>query len=111
MTLLQRVSNRPHGFLTITDVDGKLLFESEVKQCVHCQYTWRHVPGSGRLFGFCMKCNAWTCGKVKCDTCYHKEKYIEDLEAVARRNKASIEAAVRQQDLRERIYTYLKKKG
>lgn len=112
MVLLQHVSRRPHGFHTLVDRDdGKRLWEGEVKQCIHCQYTWPHVPGSGRLFGFCMKCNGLTCGKDKCDTCYHNEKQIEDIEALARRNRASIEAAVRQQALREQIYTYLRKKG
>ena len=112
MTLLQHVRNRPHGFITVVDRDeGTKLFEGEVRQCIHCQYTWRHVPGSGELRGFCKNCVSLTCGTEKCDTCYHKEKQIEDIEAIARQNRASIEAAVRRQNLREQIYTYLKKKG
>lgn len=88
----------------IETASGKMLFESDLQQCVHCQYTWKYKPGSGILRGFCQKCNGVTCGRTACDTCYPKEQWVEDLEAVERRNRASIEAAVRLQQYRERLF-------
>lgn len=111
MVLLHHVSQRPAGFITVTDLDGQVLHEGEVRQCKHCQYTWRHVPGSGRDYGLCLKCNGFTCGRPQCDDCYPAEQRIEDLEAIERRNRASIEAAVRQQNLREQIYGYFRNNG
>ena len=109
MVMLKEVSRRPAGFILVTDIDtGKRIFEGEVRQCIHCQYTWRHVPGSGVRRGWCMRCNGFTCGRARCDTCYHKEKQIEDMEAVGRRNRAAINALVRQQALRERIHQFLR---
>ncbi len=92
------------GLLTVTDFhSGKTLFEGYLRQCVHCQYTWTYKPGSGTRRGFCVVCNGFICGKPRCDTCYHKEKQIEDIEAIFLANKKAIEAAVRQHDLRELI--------
>ena len=107
--MLKHVSNNPVGIVLITDIDtGKTLWEGEVRQCKHCQYTWKYKPGSGNLRGFCWKCNGHTCGRKQCESCYHKEKRVEDLEAIERRNRASIEAAVRQQDLREHMFSDIK---
>jgi len=110
MTMLKHVSKRPIGIVLITDIEsGKTLFEGEVKQCIHCQYTWRYKPGSGALRGICWRCNGPLCGRKQCSVCYHKEKRIEDMEAVVRRNRAAVEAAVRRQELRERIYQDLRR--
>ena len=98
----------PHhgsGLLIMTDREsGKTLWESDMQQCTHCQHTWKYQPGSGIRRGFCNRCNAPTCGLAACDTCYHKEKQIEDLEAIAARNKREIDARVRQQVLREALF-------
>lgn len=110
MVYLRHVDRRPAGFITVTGLDGKTLFEGGLRQCIHCQFTWTHKPGSGIVRGFCLLCGGHVCGKPQCDTCYHKEKQIEDTEAIARGNRASINAAVRRQALREQIAGYLKKK-
>lgn len=105
MVLLHNVSHHPIGELLVTDrFDGKVLDEGYLRQCVHCQYTWTHRPGSGILRGFCMNCMGHTCGRKACDTCYPKEQRIEDMEAVYLRNKHAVEAAVRIQALRERLF-------
>lgn len=111
MVLLERVDRKPAGFITITDIPtGKTLFEGNVRSCVHCGFIWTYRPGSGILRGFCKNCVGHLCGKPKCFNCYPKEQQIEDIEAIARGNRAAIEAAVRQQNLREQIHQYLKKK-
>lgn len=105
MVLLKLVDRRPAGFLTLVDDDtGMALMESGLRQCVHCQFTWQHQPGSGILRGFCFRCNGHTCGKVACMDCYPAEKRVEDIEAIAWGNKKAIEAAVRQAQLRERLF-------
>lgn len=99
------------GLLLITDIEsGKTLFEGYLRQCSHCQKTWKYRPGSGIRRGFCKMCNGHTCGRSECDACYHKEKRIEDMEAVARRNRAALEALIRQIELKERVGS-LKLKG
>ena len=104
MTLLHQVARREAGYLLITDkITGKTLFEAGLRQCVHCQYTWQYRTGSGLLRGFCRNCMGHTCGRAACDNCYHKEQQIEDIEAVVLMNRHAIEAAIRQQALREQI--------
>ncbi len=87
---------------------GKTLFEGYLRQCMHCQHTWTYKPGSGVLRGFCVKCNGHTCGRFECQTCYHKEKQIEDMETLGDRTQKRaaqvIEAALRRETLRETIY-------
>ncbi len=105
MVLLRHGRERDsQGIIIVTCLDtGKTLYEGYVRQCIHCQYTWEYKPGSGIERGFCTNCDGHTCGRVACDSCYHKEKRIEDMEALERMNRAAIEAAVRQQELRELI--------
>lgn len=92
------------GFILYTDLnDGKRLFEGDMRQCVHCQMVWTYKPGSGKLRGFCWRCGGHTCGKRACMDCYPAEKRVEDIEALARRVKGSIEAAVRRQNWFESI--------
>ena len=98
------------------ELTGKTIFEGYLRQCTHCQYTWTYKPGSGVLRGFCNRCNGWTCGRFQCQTCYHKEKRIEDRETtgkiladgtwhrIEKRAAQVIEAALRRQELRETIY-------
>lgn len=107
--LEQGLERSSQGILLITDIDtGKTIFEGHLRQCIHCQYTWTYRPGSGIRRGFCKRCNSFTCGASTCDTCYHKEKRIEDMEALFRMNRAAIEALVRQIELKERIGNAMK---
>lgn len=58
------------------------LQEGQTLSCVHCQFTWVLVKGSGRKRGFCTKCMGYTCGKRECETaCVPAERRIENLEA------------------------------
>jgi hypothetical protein len=108
VTLLKNgLQQSSQGILLITDIEsGKTLFEGYLRQCIHCQNTWTYTPGSGIQRGFCKRCNGHLCGRSQCDTCYHKEKQIEDIEAIYRRNRAAIEAGVRQRILWEAIGSF-----
>ncbi len=103
-TLLKNVSRNPVGIVLITDMHGKTIWEGEVRQCMHCQYTWKYEPGSGNLRGFCYNCGGHICGRKQCATCYHKEQRIEDMEVIAWGTKAQFEAIRRMQALREAKY-------
>lgn len=51
------------------------------RQCAHCQMHWQHRPGSGIQRGFCLRCNAVTCGKRQCETrCEPWERGLERME-------------------------------
>ena len=106
MTMLRHIlRNGGNGTeIQFDSLSGKTIVEYDLLQCCHCQFTWKYKPGSGILRGFCNRCNWHTCGKRACDTHYYKEQWVEDVEAVERKNRASIEAAVRLQALRERMF-------
>lgn len=55
---------KPSGYFE-TSRDG-VRIEGETRQCVHCQYMWTYVPGSGATRGFCLKCNGLVCGRPEC---------------------------------------------
>ena len=107
MTFLQHVlpGRAAKGFILYTDqLDGTKLFEGDLRQCCHCQKIWTYKPGSGILRGFCQKCNGHVCGKHTCMTfCYPAEQQLDDLEALERRNRRAIEAAVRHRTWLESI--------
>lgn len=70
---------RPHGTIVIDDPElGRKEFDT--LQCCHCGLHWHVVPGSGRRRGYCLKCNAVTCGGKACDGCYPLEKRLDDAE-------------------------------
>ena len=86
------------GIITYTDrFEGTKLFEGDMRQCVHCQKIWTYKMGSGRLSGFCWRCNGYICDKRACLDCYPAEKRVEDMEHIFQRNKRAIEAAYRRQ--------------
>ena len=106
MTMLKHVSRQSAGEIRVVDRGtGKLLFEGSLRQCIHCQFTWTYKPGSGHLAGWCFRCGGFICHKIACQDCYHKEQRIEDIENIAFANKRKIEAAVRLQRWRERVFS------
>lgn len=82
--ILEHTPRRAAGYGFITDPTG--VTEVETLQCCHCGGHWNFQKGSGRRRGFCFKCSAVTCGSKTCDTCIPQEKFIEQLEAAARRD-------------------------
>ncbi len=83
----QRASpRRAAAFVFLSDPDAaQAVQEWETQMCIHCQYHWRVVPGSGRERGWCVSCNGALCGKTQCfQECRHWEKKLEDIEAHGR---------------------------
>ncbi len=72
---------RESGRIILADPGGdKPILEAATLQCAHCGKHWIVVPGSGRVRGFCMRCNGPICGP-KCAECLPAEKQIENIEA------------------------------
>lgn len=70
------------GVLTSTPIEGGPAVQADILSCIHCGFTWVPAPGSGRLRGFCGKCNGYVCGRHFCTMlgCVHRERIIENLE-------------------------------
>ena len=69
---------RPKGHIFVTDPDGNLV-ESDTLQCVHCGAHWQVQPGSGKIRGFCSRCNGPICGP-KCLDCVPREQQLQNIE-------------------------------
>ena len=70
----------PAGYVEITSPDG--VSASDTLQCVHCGGHWQIIPGSGRVRGWCGRCNGPTCGPrclVGAD-CVPVEQLLENME-------------------------------
>lgn len=89
--LLTLTDYRAKGEGAFVDVFTGKRSEHQTLMCAHCQMHWMVRPGSGTSRGFCMRCNAPTCGKQKCfDRCDPWEKRIMRAEA-----NGSLERALR----------------
>ena len=72
---------RQAGEITITDPGSdRPLVTAATVQCVHCGQHWRPMPGSGRVRGFCARCNGPVCGP-SCAECIPAEQQLENIEA------------------------------
>jgi hypothetical protein len=87
---LKLVSRRPAGHTIVTDDTG-VISESDMLQCVHCGYQWQIRPGSGKLRGFCFRCNGPVCGQ-RCENCVPIEAQLEIMEGT--RNPTAVSVAV-----------------
>ncbi len=63
----------------IIDPDEPHEIHMDTIQCVHCGGHWIPVNGSGKVRGFCTKCNGPFCGPA-CAECIPAEQFIELLE-------------------------------
>jgi len=70
---------RPAGVSIINSPELPFEQQADYKQCVHCQSVWKVEPGSGRLRGFCMKCNGPICGPGCAECKGSFEKMLDDI--------------------------------
>ena len=91
MTLL-RLNPRASGEFQVVSLEtGRVLQEGQTLSCCHCQRTWAVRPGSGRQRGWCLRCNAPTCGGPACLTCLPWERQMEIMERRAGLRRAVTE--------------------
>lgn len=72
---------KPSGTLIQVDTATGREYQSDTLKCIHCQRTWVHRPGSGKIRGFCRNCNGPICSPECAETCVHFEQRLENLEA------------------------------
>jgi len=73
------VNRQPPGYAVITDNYGGVT-EADTYHCCHCQRLIHVRPGSGTQRGYCMNCNAITCGQPWCVECRPFMRKIEEME-------------------------------
>lgn len=68
------------GRLVISDPGSdRPILEAATLQCCHCGMHWVPRPGSGRVRGFCFRCNGPICG-ASCVECVPALQMIENIE-------------------------------
>jgi hypothetical protein len=72
------ISSREDGIITDLNTGSVV---ATTKQCCHCGNHFISKKGSGKMRGWCTKCSAITCGKIKCCVCVPFEKKLELAEA------------------------------
>lgn len=71
---------RENGAVLIMDPGSdKPILEAATVQCVHCGGHWFPQPGSGKVRGFCTRCNGPICGP-DCAACVPVEQLLENYE-------------------------------
>jgi hypothetical protein len=75
--ILGRVQSvrKPHGAVVM---DGNHV--ADTLTCCHCGKMWIPVKGSGKVRGFCTKCNDVTCGLECLGLCIPMEKRLDMYE-------------------------------
>ena len=71
-------ASKPSGHIIVSGPDG-FLHEADTLQCVHCGMHWELQPGSGKIRGYCGRCNGPVCGP-KCAECVPIERQLEIIE-------------------------------
>jgi len=71
-----RSARKPHG--VFLDEDGREL--ADTLQCCHCGGHFLVIKDSGKVRGFCMECDAVTCGSPRCHECLPFEKRMRLFE-------------------------------
>lgn len=71
---------RDAGLIIVSDPGAdKPILEIGTVQCVHCGCHYPVRPGSGKIRGFCMRCNGPICGPG-CAECVPTEQMLENIE-------------------------------
>lgn len=70
------MKNKKGGY--ILDSNDNVI--ADTHQCCHCNKHWVAEPGSGKIRGYCPKCDALTCGDIKCCECVPFEKKLDQYE-------------------------------
>lgn len=83
---------KPHGHV----VNGKK--QSDTWQCCHCGAHHVYVKGSGKLRGYCGRCNGNFCGP-KCETCKTQEQRCDAVEQGIRLDQLPVVVGVHHEGL------------
>jgi hypothetical protein len=76
-----RAVRKPAGYTKTTGPFGEII-DCDTLQCAHCGGHWEVVAGSGKLRGFCARCDGYVCGAPLCmAVCCPVEQRLENIEA------------------------------
>ena len=76
-----KLNKTDFGRIIICDPGAdKPIIEIGTLQCCHCMKHWIPQPGSGRVRGWCWRCQGPICGP-SCVKCIPKELMLENIEA------------------------------
>lgn len=87
--MMKYSSLNPSSFFEISG-DGPTV-RGEMQRCVHCSAHFPIQPGSGKIRGFCYRCNGMICGPG-CVDCVPAEAQLEIMEGT--RNPSSVSVGV-----------------
>ena len=83
-------TTRDNGLVTILDPGSdRPLLEVKMLKCVHCGGQYPCQPGSGKVRGFCMRCNGPVCGPG-CAECVPEEMMLEIIEGTRRPDQVTV---------------------
>jgi hypothetical protein len=82
------------GVLISTPEGSDKVVCTDTIMCCHCGRHWLYQPGCGKKRGRCLRCNGFTCGSRKCDTCVPLEQRLENWEKGAAEDHRPIIVAV-----------------
>lgn len=74
--------------IAVREPSGQILVDNvtvaDTLQCVHCGGHWVPRTGSGRVRGYCSRCNGPVCGR-KCAVCVPLERWLDTVERAGER--------------------------
>jgi len=79
MYIGKREYQKENGYTFLTDLEGRVT-NGCTWMCVHCNAHHNVEPGSGKLRGYCTRCDGFVCPGCA-DACVPLEQMLENLEA------------------------------
>ena len=75
--MYEHSARKPDGCSIIFDPAAGGEVHTDTKMCCHCGQHFPYKAGSGRIRGWCTRCNAMTCGKPECHECFPIEQRLD----------------------------------
>ena len=76
---MRHSQHKAQGFWEASNPDHGMT-AGETVQCVHCGGHFLCSPGSGKIRGWCPRCNGYVCGP-QCEECVPQELRLERMDA------------------------------
>lgn len=92
--IMAKLNKTDFGRIIISDPGSdKPILEIGTLQCCHCGCHWFPQPGSGRVRGWCMRCNGPICGP-NCARCVPLAQYLDNIEQGRPEDFVSVKVSV-----------------
>ena len=67
--------------IIVGSLESDKIVEQKTIQCRHCGRHWVPSPGSGKVRGYCARCNGPVCGPRCGGKCVPVEAWLDNVEA------------------------------